>query len=103
MTYVVIIVFITYGFFFACNTYGNLVGGADIQFRRKVPESAHAYVFLEAFFIYCWIVNSGINPVIYQWKNRDFRIAFRKVNASIIDETYCEEINWHVYIQLFHK
>lgn len=35
--------------------------------------------FLKPFAVMCYFGKSAINPVIYGWKNKDFRVAFKKL------------------------
>ncbi|KFM63644.1 hypothetical protein X975_22965, partial [Stegodyphus mimosarum] len=35
--------------------------------------------FFKPFVVCCYFGKSAINPVVYGWKNKDFRHAFRKI------------------------
>ena len=60
-----------------------------LTLATRFPPS-HSIGWFLAFFIVLWNINTFINPIIYAWKNRDFKKAFyilfkRKLPPELLD------------------
>lgn len=48
-----------------------------LRYAENVDQDRMA--FLKPFAVLCYFGKSAVNPVVYGWKNKDFRLAFRKL------------------------
>ena len=82
MIYLVAVVFITYGLFMSVSLLGNIgnpIRGKLLKYHHNIPDEAADFVWLEGIMIMMLAINSTVNPLIYHWKSRDFRSAFKQL------------------------
>lgn len=59
-----------------------------IQIERAVAYDINANRLISSLATFLGIMNSAINPVIYAWKNQQYRNAFKKILFCCVDDNH---------------
>lgn len=81
MAYIIAMVIFAYGLFIVVNIIGYMHEGrgARLGYRDPMPKFAANFFLSEGIMGVIVCINSAINPLIYHWKNANFRYAFQQI------------------------